>query len=464
MQIGVSVTLLLFLVALVRAADPVNSQKPAWRITPADLDRDLPHQNSDLLILQEDVEAEASMALSTDAIFKWPSGKKLILYHTNWACYGRNYQIKDIPINFVSDINYAFFDLRPNASGHLVPTSPDPWADTDKRYVQPGEGIDPPDSWNEDGKGLGYFGNFGQLMKLKKFAGFNLGLSIGGWTFSKRFSTAVRTPESRAAFVDAIIQIFDKYPGLFNRVDLDWEHISPPGQNHGDGGNEVHPDDAKNFVALLTLLRGRLDATNRTHFEISACVVADPAKMDALPLMDMSRLLTTINVMTYDFASSAWGPAPAGHQTNLKSTPYAPLSVERAVDELIKRGVPANKIVIGAVYYSRAFANTDGLGKSSSGVSPDKSWEDGICDYKTLPRDGATEHWDDAAKASYSYDPVKRVLSSYDTVRSIQEKTRFVWDKGLAGIIVWESSGDHAVDHERSLTKALFDGLSRDPR
>jgi chitinase len=149
----------------------------------------------------------------------------------------------------------------------------------------------------------------------------------------------------------------------------------------------------------------------------------------------------------------------------LKSTSYAPLSVERAVDALIQKGVPPNKIVIGAAFYSRAFANTDGLGCPSSGVSPDKSWEDGVCDYKVLPIQGAQEYWDDQAKATYSYDPMKRVLSSYDGVQSIREKTKFVWDRGLAGIIVWESSGDVSdLSSPRCLTRALYDGLSRDPR
>ncbi|KAJ3218323.1 hypothetical protein HDU67_006095 [Dinochytrium kinnereticum] len=413
----------------------------------------------------------------TDEIHAWKTGKKLIVYHTNWvsavrseagrgqdanSCYGRNYQVKDLPIHFISDINYCFYDLKPNADGHLVPTCTDPWADTDKRYVQAGEGVDPPDSWNDDGASIGYFGNLGQFMKLKrKGAKFNLGLSVGGWTLSKRFSTAVRTPQAREAFVGGLIAIFEKYPGLFNRVDIDWEHISPFGKNYGDNGNEVHQDDPANFASFLELLRCRLDATGRGHFEISACVVADPAKMEALPLAAMGRYLTTINIMTYDFASSAWGPCPAGHHTNLRSTSYAPLSTERAVDELIRRGVPANKLVIGAAFYSRAFANTDGLGKPSSGVSPDKSWEDGICDYKTLPRPGATEYWDDEAKATYSYDPVKRVLSSYDCVRSIKEKTKLVWDKGLAGVIVWESSGDVDVRDPRSLTRALYEGLAR---
>ncbi|ORY40253.1 glycoside hydrolase [Rhizoclosmatium globosum] len=381
------------------------------------------------------------------------SSKRLILYHTNWACYGRSFQVKDLPIDYITDINYSFFDLR-EKGGFLVPTSSDPWADTDKRYG-PGEGVAPADSDAD-----GYFGQFGQFMKLKRQGKrFRFGLSIGGWTFSKHFSSSVRTPEARSAFVNEIIAILSRYPGLFDRIDFDWEYISPVGINFGDPGNETHPEDANNFSLLLQLLRQCLDSTNNSNIELSACVVGDPAKMDALPLGAMCQYLATINIMTYDFASSAWGSCLAGHQTNLKSTPYAPLSIERGVDFLIGKGVPPSKLIIGVAYYSRAFANTAGLGQPSSGSSPDKSWEDGVVDYKALPVAGATEYWDDLAKATYSYDPAKRVLSSYDSVESVRAKCAYVHEKGLAGIIVWESSADFPISHPRSLTAALHAGL-----
>ncbi|KAJ3001481.1 UNVERIFIED_CONTAM: hypothetical protein HDU68_006834, partial [Siphonaria sp. JEL0065] len=328
--------------------------------------------------------------------------KRLIYYHTNWACYGRNFQVKDIPIDYISDINYSFFDLRENEQGFLVPTSSDPWADTDKRYG-PGESVSPPDSSIDP-----YFGQFGQFLKLKRQGKqFRFGLSIGGWTFSKRFSSAVSSPAARTAFVEGIMCILNKYPGLFDRVDFDWEHISPAGCNYGATGNESRPEDAGNFALFLQLLRQRLDSANFGNVELSACVVGDPSKMNALPLSAMCQYLTTLNLMTYDFASSSWGSCLAGHQTNLKSTSYAPLSIEKAVDYLIAKGVPASKLIIGVAFYSRGFANTAGLGLPCSGTSPDKSWEEGIVDYKQLPLAGATEFWDDAAQATYSYDPQK---------------------------------------------------------
>ncbi|KAI9099370.1 glycoside hydrolase [Phlyctochytrium arcticum] len=411
---------------------------------------------------------------SLSPIHEFPTGKKLILYHANWATYARNFQIKDLPIQFITDINYAFLDLQPcpcprhqNRPDWLVPTLTDKWADTDKRFTQPGEGVPPPDAWT-DGTGPEdtFYGNFGQLMKLKGMGiKFNVGMSIGGWTLSKRFSDAVKRPSEREAFVDGILEIMDKYPGLFNRVDIDWEYISPPHQNYGAPGNAVRAEDPANFGMFLAMLRQKLDATGKRACEISACVTGDPAKMDVLPVREMGMYLDTINVMTYDFASSAWGPCPAGHQTNLYATPYAALSVHGAISHLLSLGLPAHKLVIGAAAYSRGFANTAGLGHPSQGTVEDQSWEAGVCDLKTLPRPGAQEYWDEQARASYSYDPTRRTLNSYDTPRSVAEKCRYVWERDLRGVIVWESSGDYGVqDERRSIVRGLWAGLARDPR
>ena len=51
--------------------------------------------------------------------------KKSILYHTNWANYGRNFQVKDIPIQGVSDIAYAFFNIKDSGNGDWVIASGD---------------------------------------------------------------------------------------------------------------------------------------------------------------------------------------------------------------------------------------------------------------------------------------------------------------------------------------------------
>lgn len=120
-------------------------------------------------------------------------------------------------------------------------------------------------------------------------------------------------------------------------------------------------------------------------------------------------------------------------------SPHSPYSVVGAVNAYTSRGVPSSKIYIGVALYSRGFI-TDGLGSPSKGNSPDKSWEDGVVDYKALPLPGATEMWDDVAKAGYSYDANRKVLNTYDVPKAVMAKCEYVKQNGLGGIIMWEST------------------------
>ena len=374
---------------------------------------------------------------------EFPSGKRLIVYHTNWSTYDRNYQVKDIPVDCMTDVNYAFFKLAPNESGFYVPCSTDPWSDFDKPF--------------ED-NGSSSKGNLRQFQSLKSSHRFSLGMSIGGWTHSKHFSDAVASQQSRDAFIQAVFQLLRTHT-VFDVVDFDWEHISPANCNFGDPGNVCRPNDGLNFGLLLQQLRHSLDVSqDLRHIRLTACVTGDHNAMDALPAATMAQTLASVNVMTYDYAC---GAETTVHSSNILPGRFCRNAVDLAVRKLLSVGVPANKIVIGAALYSRGFSQTNGLGHPHAGVSPDKSWEDGVCDYKTLPRQGATEFWDDESKASFSFDPVKRIFNSYDTAQSVREKCRYVWEMGLQGIIVWESSGDFPVHSNRSLIRALYEGLSK---
>ena len=44
--------------------------------------------------------------------------------------------------------------------------------------------------------------------------------------------------------------------------------------------------------------------------------------------------------------------------------------------------------------------------------------------------------------SSYSYDSSKRELVSYDTPNIVKQKCKYISDKGLAGSMFWELSGD----------------------
>ena len=157
----------------------------------------------------------------------------------------------------------------------------------------------------------------------------------------------------------------------------------------------------------------------------------------------MDKYLDFWNLMAYDYAGS-WD-TNSGHQANWgkssdnpTSTPY---NTQQAIDYYKSHGVAANKIVVGLPLYGRAFENTDGPGKSYSGIGPG-TWEPGVYDYKVLPLGGAEVKTDDKITASWSYDAGKREMVSYDTPGVIEKKAGFIKAQGLGGSMFWESSAD----------------------
>jgi chitinase len=315
----------------------------------------------------------------------------------------------------------------------------DTWSDTDKHY--------PNDSWNDVGTNL--YGCLKQINLLKrKHRHLKLLLSIGGWTYSSNFAAPASTPAGRQTFASSAVELL-KHVGL-DGIDIDWEYPKSP-------------EEGQHLVLLLQAVRSALDAYGSSlstphRFELT---VASPAGEQNLKNMDLPAMDATLdfwNLMAYDFAGS-WD-ATSGHQANLlpscKNPSSTPFSIRAAVDYYLSQSVPANKIVLGMPLYGRAFENTDGIGNPFSGVGQG-TWENGVYDFKKLPREGAQEHYDEEAGATYCYDPSKSVLVTYDTVEMAKRKVEWIRQKGLGGAMWWESSADG--EGEKSIVKAVVEGF-----
>jgi len=387
------------------------------------------------------------------------TSKKAVYYLGNWATYGRNYQIKNIPINYISEIVYSFF----NVSEKGLVFSSDPYSDFEKRFTDPKTSVIPADSWT--GPQEPFYGNLGQLAKLKRQGKkFDLTLSIGGWGFSKNFSKAV-APENRKLFVSSLIDIFNKYP-IFSGVSLDWEYFTNDGINHGNSGNNSSPQDPDNFIELIKLLKTSLIASGKSNYNISVCCSGDPMMIKPSKIVDISKLesISYIHIMTYDY--SGFGAGTTMHHTNIKSCTYSAFSIQNTINAFLKAGVSPGKMMIGSAAYSRGFSGSSGPGTIGTGISSDISWEAGVVDYRDLPKKGAKEYWDPDCEGTFSFDPVKKIYNSYDNEYSAYMKSKYIWNNSLAGIIVWEISGDLPVNNARSLAKAYYKYLISgvDPR
>lgn len=86
----------------------------------------------------------------------------------------------------------------------------DPWIDAQKSFGD--------DKWDDPIKG-----NLKQLWKLKeKNPNLKTMISVGGWTWSNRFSDVAATAATREVFANSSVDFIRKYK--MDGVDLDWEY------------------------------------------------------------------------------------------------------------------------------------------------------------------------------------------------------------------------------------------------
>ncbi|KAJ6537255.1 endochitinase [Mycena vulgaris] len=295
-------------------------------------------------------------------------------------------------------------------------------------------------------------------------------LSIGGWTGSQHFSTAVATKDSRKQFVDAIVSLVTQYE--LDGIDFDWEY---PGVQ-GIGCNTVSLDDTANFLLFLQQLRQE----NSTLVLTAAVGMAPFVGSDGEPLADVSafvEVLDRIEIMVYDtwYSKTTAGPNAALDDACAPSQ-YRPGSVKSAVEAWTAANFPVDQIVLGLAAYGHSFNITpaDAISGGSldlypaiGGVQPAGSSDAtgdntpdacgtpyalsgvftfaGLIEKGFLDSNGSALHnymFDQCTKTPYVYNEDTHVMVSYDDARSFAAKGEFIVGKGLAGFAMWDVTGD----------------------
>ncbi|EAU84887.2 chitinase [Coprinopsis cinerea okayama7 len=171
-------------------------------------------------------------------------------------------------------------------------------------------------------------------------------LSIGGWTGSKYFSTAVSTSQSRQLFASNILSVYSRYN--LDGIDLDWEY---PG-HEGNRGNIYDHSDTLNFLDFLILLRDTLPPSARITVAAQTFPFTD---QNGEPLSDSSPFASVLDwvlIMNYDTWGSSTSPGPNAPLYDACGNSTQPeASALSSYRSWTKSGFPASKLVLGVPAY-----------------------------------------------------------------------------------------------------------------
>jgi len=271
-------------------------------------------------------------------------------------------------------------------------------------------------------------------------------LSLGGWGGCAPCSEVFSTAEGRKVFAESVRKT-NLYFGT-DGIDLDWEYPTI----EGHPGHLYQPADYDNFTALVVELRKSLGRKNQLSFAAGGFQKFLDHSVDwnkVMPLVDR------VNIMSYDLVNGY--ATVTGHHTPLFGTKPGEESTDRAVSYLLDHGIPAEKLVIGAAFYTRVWKD---VGAENNGLYQEGEHTRGYnfrkYDTELTTENGWEHHWDDKAKAPYWYNAKEKKFATGDDPASVREKTRYAREKKLGGIMFWELTLDKP---EGGLLQAISDAL-----
>jgi chitinase len=296
--------------------------------------------------------------------------------------------------------------------------------------------------------------------------------SIGGWTLSDNFPTLSADPVARDNFARKCVEILTHHD--FDGIDIDWEY---PGYEEHSGT----PADTVNFTKMLAAIRAALEQLTRTtgkSYGLTAALPCAPKNIANIEVEKINSYLTEWNLMSYDF-HGAWDKvsgvnAPLFYQGHGDEE----FSIHRCVENYVARGVPRAKINIGLPFYGRSFKKVTRLNQEHGGNDLGNWPEDDgtpqffniwnklphmiqMRDNKSKTQIAYISHEEQASIGPNNPDGLAQSLPeglvSFDDERAICDKVHYAQDRGLAGFIIWELSGD--VLHD--LSTPLLDITNR---
>ncbi|KAH0475308.1 MAG: uncharacterized protein KVP18_004409 [Porospora cf. gigantea A] len=430
---------------------------------------------------------------------------KMFHYFPAWGLWTRDYPAYWLPGSKASGALYAFFDVTADCECKSTDADADfkkgaSWGGiADQVHGAGATASYQAGSW--DYKGCS--GNRAHINAVvEQNPGYEVLMSLGGWTLSSNFHKCLKYPENRKKLIDSVVFTAGQY-GFFTGIDVDWEY---PGKFTEDGVERSLTDSHVEVGYWLEFVR-EMKIRLPQMYHTSAIGMAPELLNKEFKSESFCHVLEDLKyvfTMSYDF-HGAWSTT-TGHNAPLYDNPASPVggqgfNVHDSLNVLINNwnGKCRHlydhdlepKIVMGLAAYGRTWTQAKGAGTfvPAAGAGPGSIVAAGegwgsldFWDIKTnyLNKPGVERKWDHVSKVPYlvgqrqdgicclatdngsvsklceaaDCEVPGRFYITYDDEESIRLKAGYARQRGLAGLMFWEASGDREWD----LLNAAYEG------
>jgi chitinase len=248
-------------------------------------------------------------------------------------------------------------------------------------------------------------------------------------------------------FANNIVAMINTYG--FDGVDIDWE--TPTSQ------------EATSFTEMMRVIYTKVKENNPNHL-VTAAIAGGMWQPPRYDLTNSHQYLDYINMMTYGMVSNNGYYQNALNKSTTFNNPLnsagktlTSCSIAESISIYHTYGIPNSKIIVGVAFY--------GIKQTRTYDSTTQTWSAwvnaGSVSYtyivnNYLSNSSYKYYYDVIAGVPYILKTDGTVFISYDNPRSIAEKSEFIIDNGLAGMMYWENG----LDLTGALLLAMQAGLN----
>lgn len=259
------------------------------------------------------------------------------------------------------------------------------------------------------------------------------------------WSVFSKSDEQINVFADNIVNVINEYG--FDGVDIDWE--------------TPKRGEEKQYTNLMKIVYEKVKRNNENHL-VTTAITGGPYQPPMYDLENSHIYIDYLNIMTYGMIANDGGYQNALYtHTTYHNTEFNvgktinQVSIDDSIKIFNNYGFKNEQLIVGVAFYSMKQTRT----KEGNNWSTWKSAGSGYFQQMLalLENDEYEGFYDERVKVPYIVKKDGTEFYSYDDERSVLDKSEYVKDNNLGGIMFWE----YGRDNTNKLLGAMKEGLNK---